>query len=82
VEILHVVLAEEREIRFGLREVGRVVQVDRRPLGGQYRGPLGVGELGLRGRATAPSFMSAWSRTTSSRRGCMVRAAMPSRRTP
>ena len=37
---------------------------------------------GLSGRATAPSFIRACSRTTSSRRGCMVSAAMPPLLTP
>jgi hypothetical protein len=37
---------------------------------------------GLSGSATAPSFISAWSSTTSSRRGCMVSAATASLLTP
>ena len=43
-EVVHVVLAEQRQVRLGLGELGRVVQVDRRPLGGEHACPLGLGE--------------------------------------
>ena len=37
---------------------------------------------GLSGSSLAPTFINAWSRTTCSRRGCIVSAAVEPRRTP
>ena len=42
-EVVHVVLAEQRQVGLGLGELGGVVEVDRGALGGEHRLPLGIG---------------------------------------
>ena len=42
-EVVHVVLAEQRQIGLGLGELGGVVEVDGGALGGEHRLPLGIG---------------------------------------
>ena len=55
-EVVHVVLAEQRQVGLGLRELGGVVQVDRRALGRQHRGPLGLGQLRAEGQRDGPEL--------------------------
>ena len=58
-DVLHVVLAEQRQVRLGLGELGGVVEIHGRALGGEDGDALGVGQQRLSGRAVAPSFIRA-----------------------
>ena len=44
-EVVHVVLSEQGQVRLGLGQLGRVVQVHGRALGREHRGALRLGEL-------------------------------------
>ena len=70
--VVHVVLAQQRQVGLGLGQLAGVVELDRRLLAGDHRGALlGAVSCGPSGSRTAPTFISAWTRTTCSRRGCM-----------
>ena len=59
-DLVHVVLAEQRQVGLGLGQLAGVVEVDDRLLGGDDRGPLARG-------SAAGSAAAAWRRPSSAR---------------
>src|SRR5581483_4245099 len=81
-EVVHVVLAEQREVGLGLVSSAASFRSTAGLSAASTAARSASVSWGPSGSATAPSFISACRSTTSSRRGCIVSAAVPPFLTP